>query len=115
MPTPPLTDPTVRDYRSGFVRHDSRSWPSMRDARAQQGIADKEAIEAQPWEAPSTRPASQPLTPDTADRVDELLQTAIVRRTTVVLVVAPQFRVEHRLLVFQWRVEMLSTSRGNGD
>jgi hypothetical protein len=87
----------------------------MRDARAQQGIADKEAIEAQPREAPSTRPASQPLTPNASDRVDELLQTAIVRRATIVLVVAPQFRIEHLLLVFQWRVEMLSTPRGNCD
>jgi hypothetical protein len=33
--------------------------------------------------------------------MDELLQTAIVRRTAVVLVVAPQFRVEHLLLGFR--------------
>ena len=50
----------------------------MRDARAQQGIAGEETIEAQPREAPSARPARQPLTPDATDRVDELLQIAIV-------------------------------------
>src|ERR1700724_894165 len=95
LPPSLLTDPTVRDYRSGFFRHDSRSSPSVRDARAQQGIARKDTSEARPREAPSPRPACQPLTPDAAHRMDELLQTAIVRRTAVVLVVAPQFRVEH--------------------
>src|ERR1700674_2819519 len=114
-PPRPLTDPTVRNYRSGFVRHDSRSWPGVRDARAQQGIARKDTIEARPRKAPSPRPACQPPTPDAAHRMDELLQTAIVRRTAVVLVVAPQFRVEHLLLGFQWRVQMLSTPRGDSD
>src|SRR5437773_1177199 len=66
-------------------------------------------------EAPSALPARQPLTPDAAHCVDELLQTAIVRRTTVVLIVAPQFRVEHLLLGFQWRVQMFSTPCGDGE
>ena len=37
------------------------------------------------------------------------------RRTAVVLVVAPQFRVEHLLLVFQWRVQMFSTPCGDSE
>jgi hypothetical protein len=61
------------------------------------------------------RPASGPPLPDAVDGVDELLQTAVVRRTAVVLVVASQFRVEHLLLVFQWRVQMFSTPRGDSD
>ncbi len=37
LPPSLLTDPTVRNYRSGFVRHDSRSSPGVRDAWAQHG------------------------------------------------------------------------------
>jgi len=105
----------LRDYRRGFVRPGPRNCPGVSDTRAQQGIAGKEAIEAQPREAHSARPASQPLTPDAADRVDELLRTAIVRRRPEALVVATQFRVEHLLPVFRWRVQMRSTPGGDSD
>ena len=47
--------------------------------------------------------------------MDELLQAAIVRTTAVVLVVTSQFRVEHLLLVCQWRMHMPSTPCGDGE
>src|SRR6266702_4156192 len=66
----------------------------------------EELGEARPGEAPSPRPAGEPLAPDSAHRPIELPQTTMVGRATVVLVVASQFRVEHPLLVFQRVVAM---------
>src|SRR5262245_64151166 len=94
LPTPPLTDPTVQNYRSRFVGHDSPSSPSVGDARRQQGVAREEFDEARPREPAAARPASEPCTPDPAHHPMEPGETAVVRRAPVVLVVPTQHRVE---------------------
>jgi hypothetical protein len=57
----------------------------------------------------STTPPVEPFMPDFADTLVELQQTAEIRRTAVVLVVAPKFPVERFLLLIDRIMPMFTT------
>jgi hypothetical protein len=71
----------------------------MRDERAQQRVTSEQRFEVLPGERLATGAAVQPLLPDAAHTTVELPQTAVVRRTAVILVVPSQPGVE-RLTLF---------------
>ena len=56
-------------------------------------------------------PPTEPFLPDTANRPIELQNTPVVRRSPVVLVVAPQFPIESILLLLHRIMPMLLTPR----
>ena len=62
-----------------------------------------------PGQRVSTTPPVEPLLPDFADALIELQQTAEVRRTAVVLVMAPKFPVQRFLLLIDRIMPMLAT------
>src|SRR5437762_1143189 len=66
----------------------------MSDPGAQQGMALQKVNIRGPREALAARAPVEPLVPETKDPPIELPQTSVVRRASVVLVVAPQFRIE---------------------
>jgi len=68
----PLTDPTVRDYRSGFLSVNSPRIPGVRDTRAQQGMALQKVVIGIPREGFAPRAPVKPLVPETADPAIEL-------------------------------------------
>jgi len=77
----------------------------MSDAGTQQRIPTKKLLIALPREVPSPRPSVKPFAPQTPDTPIELTQAPVVRRATIVLVVASKFRVEGLLLWLEFGVE----------
>src|ERR1700674_3973031 len=63
--------------------------------------------EGVPHERLSACPPAEPLVPEPQDQPIEPPQTAVVRRPTVVLVVAPEFGIERRGLMLDRGVPML--------
>src|ERR1700674_2739853 len=63
--------------------------------------------EGVPHERLSACPPAEPLVPEPQDQPIEPPQTAVVRRPTVVLVVAPEFGIERRGLMLDRVVPML--------
>jgi len=57
----------------------------------------------------STTPPVEPFVPDFADTLAELQQTAEIRRTTVVLVMASKFPVQRFLLLIDRIMPMFAT------
>jgi hypothetical protein len=62
-------------------------------------MASKELLVNCPGEVLPSRPSAKPCLPDTPDAPIELPQAAVVRRATVVSVVAAKLRVEGGLLL----------------
>src|SRR6202162_5068368 len=79
----------------------------MTNARATQRSEFQQLHEVAPWQRLPARPPSEPLVPEPPGQPIELPQTAIVRRSPVVLVVAPEFGIEHCGLVLDRVVPML--------
>jgi hypothetical protein len=77
-------------------------------------VASKELLVNLPGEGLSPRPSIEPLFPDPPDAAIELPQAAVVRRLSVVLVVAPKFRVEGCLLFLHVVVSMFAAPGGDG-
>jgi len=57
----------------------------------------------------STTPPVEPFLPDFADTLIELQQTAEIRRTAVILVMAPKFPVQRFLLLINRIMPMFAT------
>jgi hypothetical protein len=76
-------------------------------------MALKELLIALPRECLSPRPPVKPLLPAPPDATIELPKTAVVRRPSIVLVVAPEFRVEDRLLLPDVIVSMVAAPCGS--
>ena len=66
-----------------------------------------------PGQPPSTCPAAQPFPPDAQDSLIELPNCAVVRRSSVVSVVAAKFRVEGSLLLAHVVMSMDSAPFGD--
>jgi hypothetical protein len=81
----------------------------MRDARTKQRMAEEELREAAPMKCFPARAPVQRRAPVPTDRPIELLQTAVVRRKSIVLVASPEFGVEPRGLILDRVVPMLAT------
>ena len=77
-------------------------------------MASKELLVDLPGEGLSPRPSIEPLFPGPPDAAIELSQTAVVRRPSVVLVVAPKFCVEGCLLFLHVFVSMFAAPGGDG-
>jgi len=86
----------------------------MSDPGAQQGMALQKVNIRGPREALAARAPVEPLVPETKDPPIELPQTSVVRRASVVLVVAPQFRIEGLLLLRHGVMPMLTAPFGHG-
>jgi hypothetical protein len=70
-------------------------------------MAKEQLLEATPVEGLPARAPVQPRVPELPDRSLKLPQTAVVRWAAVVLVVAPELRVERRGLILNRVVPML--------
>ena len=95
----PSQTPSCRITATGSSGTTGRAGPRLCDPWTQERMASKELCVGFPCEGPSPRPSFQPLFPDTPDAAVELPQAAVVRGSTVVLVVAAKFRVEGGLLL----------------
>src|SRR5438128_137994 len=95
--TSPLTDPSLQDYCTRFLKPYSPAPlgnPSTRDARKQQWMTAKKPSVAFPVQGLAPSPPVQPSFPDTANFPIIPPQTSIVRRSSVVLVVPPELPIE---------------------
>src|SRR5437870_13670640 len=79
----------------------------MTDARRKQRMTSEQLLEAVPGKPLPPRAPGQPLVPEPADEPIIPPETAVVRRPSVVLVVAPEFGVERRGLILDRVVPML--------
>src|SRR6266571_8935341 len=79
----------------------------MADARRKQRMTIEQLLEAVPVKPLPPRAPGQPLVPEPADEPIKPPQTAVVRRPSVVLVVAPEFGIERRGLILDRVVPML--------
>src|SRR5712692_2659277 len=79
----------------------------MTDTRQEQRMTLEQLLERVPVERLSSRTPVQPRVPEPPDQPIEAPQTAGVRRSSVVLVVAPEFGVERYGLVLDRVVPML--------
>jgi hypothetical protein len=95
----PLTNPVVQNYCSGFLRYDRRAGPRSCDPGTRERMAPTELPVGFPCGGLSSRPSVYPILPDAPDVPVELPQAVIVRRSSVVSVVAAKFRVEGSVLL----------------
>src|SRR4051794_10733620 len=79
----------------------------MADARDKQRMTSEQLLEAVPVQSLPRRAPGQPLVPEPADEPILPPQIAVVRRPSVVLVVAPESGVERRALILDRLVPML--------
>jgi hypothetical protein len=77
-------------------------------------MASKELCVDCPCEVLSARPSVEPCLPETPDAPIELPQAAVVRRATVVSVVAAKLRVEGVLLLAHGVMSMDAAPFGGG-
>src|SRR5262245_30653325 len=89
------------------------SSPRTCDPRSQQRMAVQELRVFLPSQRPSPRPPAEPFLPGLPDAPKELPQTAVVRGTAIVLVVAAEFRVEGGLLPVHGVMAMCSAPFGD--
>src|SRR5580658_1731681 len=76
-------------------------------------MVPQDCVIAIPRQPSPARAATQPFLPDPPDPPIELLETAVVRRSSVVLVVAAEFGVQGFLLLVHRLVPVLSAPLGD--
>src|SRR6266571_9435687 len=79
----------------------------MADARRKQRMTIEQLLEGVPVQPLPPRAPGQPLVPEPADEPIIPPETAVVRRPSVVLVVAPEFGIERRGLILDRVVPVL--------
>ena len=109
----PSQIPSCRITATGSSGTTGRAGPRLCDPWSQKRITPKELPVDFPCEGPSSRPSIEPFLPDTPDAPVELPQAAVVRGSTVVLVVAAKFRVEGGLLLAHLVMSMDSAPFGD--
>src|SRR5437867_9878437 len=88
-----------------------RTGPGLSDVRPLQWMRVEQFPIDGPGERPTTRTPVEPLPPDPPDPTIELPQTPEVRRTSVVLIVASEYRVESPALLRDRIVSVALTPR----
>src|SRR6516225_3537879 len=112
--SPPSLTPPCRITAAGSSSRTPCTRPGVHDPRTQQRMLPQDFSIAFPRQPSPACTAAEPFSPDPANSPIELPETAIVRRASVILVVASELGIQGLLLLIHRVVAVLLAPCGDG-